>query len=161
MSGGKCVFSSEWDNAAQDTYLANYGEVPFGDITKIDEKIIPGHSLLMGGFPCQPFSNAGLKKGIEDTRGTLFYYIARILKEKQPKAVLLENVRGLISNDKGKTLQTILQTLTGMGYRCNISQDIIDDRSRVKELQKEASKMVLCAKDFGVPTVLTRFKNAF
>lgn len=155
--GGKCVFASEWDNAAQETYLANYGEVPFGDITKIDEKLIPDHSLLMGGFPCQPFSNAGLKKGIEDTRGTLFYHIARILKEKQPKAVLLENVRGLISNDKGKTLQTILQTLTGMGYKCNISQEIIDDRERVKELQKEAAKMVFCAKDFGVPQNRPRF----
>lgn len=154
--GGKCVFSSEWDKAAQDTYLANYGEVPFGDITKIDAKFIPNHSLLMGGFPCQPFSNAGLKKGIEDTRGTLFYNIARILKEKKPKAVLLENVRGLVSNDKGRTLQTILQTLTGMGYRCNISQDLIDN-GPIKQLQQEASKMIFCAKDFGVPQNRPRF----
>lgn len=150
--GGECVFSSEWDDAAKQTYFENYGEVPFGDITKKEIKeLIPEHfDVLCAGFPCQPFSNAGLKKGIEDTRGTLFYHIAEILEKHQPKAVLLENVRGLVSNDNGKTLQIILQTMTRIGYRCNISQDIIDN-GPISKLKTEASKMILSAKDFGVP----------
>lgn len=150
--GGKCVFSSEWDEAVKETYFNNYGEVPFGDITdQTIKSMIPDEfDVLCAGFPCQPFSNAGLKKGIEDTRGTLFYHIAEILRDHQPKAVLLENVRGLISNDKGKTIQTVLQTITGMGYKCNISQDLIDN-GPVKKLKDECSKMVLSAKDYGVP----------
>ena len=127
--GGKCVFSSEWDEAAKETYFQNYGEVPFGDITKPETKaLIPDYfDVLCAGFPCQPFSNAGLKKGIEDTRGTLFYHIAEILRDHQPKAVILENVRGLISNDKGNTIQTVLRTITDMGYCCNVPQDLIDN----------------------------------
>lgn len=150
--GGKCVFSSEWDEAAKQTYFRNYGEVPFGDITKPEIKnLIPDYfDILCAGFPCQPFSNAGLKKGIEDTRGTLFYHIAEILRDHQPKAVLLENVRGLISNDKGKTIQTVLRTITGMGYKCNISQELIENGS-INKLKEECSKMVLSAKDYGVP----------
>lgn len=150
--GGECVFSSEWDKAAQETYFQNYGEVPYGDITQqvIKDRIPEHFNLLCAGFPCQPFSNAGLKRGIEDTRGTLFYEIADILQNHQPEVVLLENVRGLISNDKGNTLRTILQTITHLGYRCNISQEIIDNGT-ASELQKQASKMVLCAKDYGVP----------
>lgn len=150
--GGKCVFSSEWDDAAKQTYFANYGEVPFGDITKSDIKgLIPHHfDVLCAGFPCQPFSNAGLKKGIEDTRGTLFYHIAEILRDHQPKAVLLENVRGLISNDNGNTIQTILRTITGMGYCCNIPQNLIE-KGPVSKLKEECAKMVLSAKDYGVP----------
>ena len=150
--GGKCVFSSEWDEGAKHTYFRNYGEVPFGDITKPDIKnLIPDHfDVLCAGFPCQPFSNAGLKKGIEDTRGTLFYHIAEILRDHQPKAVLLENVRGLISNDKGKTIQTVLRTITGMGYKCNVSQELIEN-GPINKLKTECSKMVLSAKDYGVP----------
>lgn len=150
--GGKCVFSSEWDEAAKHTYFQNYGEVPFGDITKSEIKsLIPDYfDVLCAGFPCQPFSNAGLKKGIEDTRGTLFYHIAEILRDHQPKAVLLENVRGLISNDKGKTIQTVLRTITDMGYKCNISQELIEN-GPINKLKAECSKMVLSAKDYGVP----------
>jgi DNA (cytosine-5)-methyltransferase 1 len=150
--GGKCVFSSEWDEAAKETYFMNYGEVPFGDITKpeIKELIPDKFDVLCAGFPCQPFSNAGLKKGIEDTRGTLFYHIAEILRDHQPKAVLLENVRGLISNDKGNTIQTVLRTITNMGYRCNISQELIED-GPITKLKDECAKMVLSAKDYGVP----------
>lgn len=150
--GGQCVFSSEWDEAAKDTYFRNYGEVPFGDITKPEIKaLIPDQfDVLCAGFPCQPFSNAGLKKGIEDTRGTLFYHIAEILRDHQPKAVLLENVRGLISNDKGNTIQTVLRTITGMGYTCNVPQDLIDN-GPIDKLKAECGKMVLCAKDYGVP----------
>lgn len=151
-AGGKCVFSSEWDEAAKETYFQNYGEVPFGDITKPEIKaLIPDDfDVLCAGFPCQPFSNAGLKKGIEDTRGTLFYHIAEILRDHQPKAVILENVRGLISNDKGKTIQTILRTITGMGYCCNVSQNYIEN-GPISKLKAECTKMVLSAKDYGVP----------
>ncbi len=110
--GGKCVFSSEIDRYAKKTYEINFGEVPFGDITKIDEKDIPEHDILCAGFPCQAFSIAGKRKGFEDeTRGTLFFDIARILKEKKPKAFFLENVKGLRNHDKGRTLKTILKTL--------------------------------------------------
>lgn len=115
--GGKCVFSSEIDVFAQKTYHANFGEIPFGDITKIDEKDIPEHDILLGGFPCQAFSIAGRKLGFEDTRGTLFFDVARIIKEKKPKAFFLENVKGLVGHDRGKTLKTILNTLRNdLGY---------------------------------------------
>lgn len=151
-NGGECVFSSEWDDAAKQTYYENYGEVPFGDITKDETKaLIPEHfDVLCAGFPCQPFSNAGLKKGIEDTRGTLFYHIAEILETRKPKAVFLENVRGLISNDGGRTFQTVLRTITNMGYTCNITSEKLETYSFAK-LKNEASKMVLSAKDYGVP----------
>jgi len=150
--GGKCVFSSEWDKAAKETYYDNYGEVPFGDITKQSIKaLIPEQfNVLCAGFPCQPFSNAGLKRGIEDVRGTLFYEIAEILQEHQPEVVLLENVRGLISNDNGRTLQTILQTITHLGYKCNIPQEYIDNGPIIR-IKAEAARMVLSAKDYGVP----------
>ena len=131
--GGKCVFSSEWDKYSQQTYEKNFGEVPFGDITKINEKEIPDHDILCAGFPCQAFSIAGKRSGFEDTRGTLFFDVARIIKEKQPKAFFLENVKGLISHDRGKTLKTILNTLReDLGY-------FVPD------------PQVLNAKDFGVP----------
>ncbi len=151
-NGGRCVFSSEWDDAAKQTYYENYGEVPFGDITKDETKaLIPEHfDVLCAGFPCQAFSNAGLKKGIEDTRGTLFYHIAEILSTHKPKAVFLENVRGLISNDNGNTIRIVLKTITSMGYKCNISSDIIENGS-LQKLKTEASKLVLSAKDYGVP----------
>ena len=150
--GGECIFSSEWDESAKETYFANYGEVPFGDITRTSTKdLIPEHfNVLCAGFPCQPFSNAGLKKGIEDTRGTLFYEIADILRVHHPEVVLLENVRGLISNDNGKTIQTILRTIINLGYRCNIPEELIVN-GPINQLKKEASKMVLSAKDYGVP----------
>jgi len=93
--GGKCVFSSDIDYHAKRTYEYNFGEVPFGDITEIDEKEVPEHDVLLAGFPCQAFSIAGRRAGFEDTRGILFFEVARIIKEKQPKAVVLENVKGL------------------------------------------------------------------
>jgi DNA (cytosine-5)-methyltransferase 1 len=99
---GKCVFSSEIDRYARKSYELNFAEVPFGDITKIDEKKIPDHDILCAGFPCQAFSIAGKRKGFNETRGTLFFDIARILSEKRPKAFLLENVKGLRNHDRGK-----------------------------------------------------------
>lgn len=111
--GGKCVYSSEWDPQAQKTYLANYGEVPFGDITKESTKqYIPDNfDVLCAGFPCQAFSLAGKRRGFEETRGTLFFDVAEILRRKRPKAFFLENVKGLMIHDKGKTLDTILNVL--------------------------------------------------
>ena len=111
--GGKCVYSSEWDTQAQKTYLANYGEVPFGDITKESTKqYIPDNfDILCAGFPCQAFSLAGKRRGFEETRGTLFFDVAEILRRKRPKAFFLENVKGLMIHDKGKTLDTILNVL--------------------------------------------------
>lgn len=114
--GGKCVFSSEWDKFAQQTYKVNFGETPYGDITKIDEKDIPHFDVLCAGFPCQPFSMAGLKKGFEDTRGTLFFDIARIINYHKPKIVFLENVKNLLNHDNGNTFETIKKTLENLGY---------------------------------------------
>lgn len=131
--GGKCVFSSEIDKYCQLTYEANFGEKPYGDITKIGEKDIPNHDLLLAGFPCQAFSIAGKKGGFNDTRGTLFFDIARIIKEKQPKAFFLENVKGLVSHDRGRTLKVILNTL-----RNDLNYYVPDPE-------------IVDAKDFGVP----------
>ncbi|KAB0444476.1 DNA cytosine methyltransferase [Lysinibacillus fusiformis] len=115
--GGKCVFTSEWDFYAQKSYEANYGEVPFGDITQIDERLIPNHDVLLAGFPCQAFSIAGRRGGFDDTRGTLFFDVARIIREKRPQAFFLENVKGLRNHDRGRTLNTILNTLReDLGY---------------------------------------------
>ena len=116
--GYSCVFSSEWDKHAQKTYLANYGEMPFGDICKEStKKFIPKKfDLLLAGFPCQAFSIMGKMKGFEDTRGTLFFEVASILKRSQPKAFLLENVKQLTTHDGGKTFKVILETLNDLGY---------------------------------------------
>lgn len=123
--GGKCVFTSEWNEFAKKTYEANFGEVPFGDITKISETQIPDHEILLAGFPCQPFSIAGVSKKnalgrahgfLDETQGTLFFDIARILKHKRPKAFMLENVKNLRSHDKGNTFKVIENTLKELGY---------------------------------------------
>src|SRR5207344_931023 len=118
--GGKCVFTSEWNHYAKKTYEANFGEVPFGDITQIKTSEIPDHDVLLAGFPCQPFSIAGVSKknalgrahGFHDeTQGTLFFDVARIIEEKRPKGFLLENVKNLRSHDKGRTFDVIMRTL--------------------------------------------------
>lgn len=117
--GGKCVFTSEWDKEAQKTYRANFGEVPFGDITKphIKSYIPKEFDVLCAGFPCQAFSIAGKRGGFDDTRGTLFFDVAEIIKKHKPKAIFLENVKGLRSHDKGQTLSTILNVLRNdLGY---------------------------------------------
>lgn len=136
--GGKCVFTSEWDKEAKRTYKANFGERPFGDITKEETKaFIPdGFDLLCAGFPCQAFSIAGKRGGFEDTRGTLFFDVAEIIKRKKPKAIFLENVKGLTTHDNGKTLQVILNTLEELNYTVHTK--------------------IINAKDFGVPQVRER-----
>ncbi|MGQ1890931.1 DNA cytosine methyltransferase [Thermophagus sp. OGC60D27] len=133
--GGKCVFSSEWDKQAKKTYEVNFGEVPFGDITKEEtKKFIPdGFDVLCAGFPCQAFSIAGKRGGFEDTRGTLFFDVAEIIKRKRPKALFLENVKGLVNHDRGKTLATILNVLRN------------DLNYYVPEPE------IINARDFGVP----------
>lgn len=123
--GGKCVFTSEWDSFSKKTYEANFGEVPFGDITKIKENEVPDHDILLAGFPCQPFSIAGVSKKnalgkahgfLDETQGTLFFDVARIIKHKRPAAFMLENVKNLVSHDKGKTFTIIKETLKELGY---------------------------------------------
>jgi len=110
------VFSSEIDKYARQIYKKNFGVEPNGDITKIKSADIPGHDILCGGFPCQSFSIAGKRRGFEDTRGTLFFEIMRIVESKRPKLLFLENVRGLLSHDEGRTFQTILRSMDDLGY---------------------------------------------
>ncbi|EGR4051117.1 DNA (cytosine-5-)-methyltransferase [Vibrio cholerae] len=152
--GGHCVFTSEWDKFAQKTYLENYGEMPNGDITKIAAKDIKDHDILLGGFPCQAFSQAGLKKGFNDTRGTMFFEIQRILAAKRPKAFLLENVKQLRGHDKGRTLKTILDILQGKHEQA-IPDDIpLSEEARhalADKLNYWVDIKVLRAADFGSP----------
>lgn len=116
-AGGECVFTSEWDPHAQRTYQANFGERPHGDITQIKSSDIPDFDVLLAGFPCQPFSSIGRRQGfLHETQGTLFYDVARIIKDKNPKAFLLENVPGLLTHDNGKTFEVIKNTLLELGY---------------------------------------------
>lgn len=112
----KCVLSSDIDQEAQKAYFANFDEIPIGDITKVGAQDVPDHDILFGGFPCQAFSIIGGRKGFEDTRGTLFFDIARILAVKKPRAFVLENVKQLTSHDNGRTLSVILETLKDLGY---------------------------------------------
>jgi DNA (cytosine-5)-methyltransferase 1 len=126
-----CVYSNEWDKYANSVYRKHFGECDNRDIRTVDAKGLPDFDLLCGGFPCQSFSIAGKRRGFDDTRGTLFFDIARILKEKQPGLCLLENVKGLLSHDNGRTFKTIISTLTELGYDCQWQ--------------------VLNSKDFGVP----------
>ena len=122
--GGKCVFSSEWDIHAQEMYYYNFGEMPEGDITKIHESDIPDHDILLAGFPCQPFSIIGDKQGFTDTRGTLFFDIERILRRKRPRAFVLENVKQILTHDKGRTFAVIQEHLWRLGY--TIYHDVLN-----------------------------------
>ena len=126
-----CVYSNEWDKYANSVYRKHFGECDQSDIRTVPAESIPDHDLLCGGFPCQSFSIAGKRRGFDDTRGTLFFDIARILKAKQPRLCLLENVKGLLSHDEGRTIKTIFATLDELGY----------------DLQWQ----VCNSKDFGVP----------
>lgn len=129
--GAKCVYSNEWDIPAQEVYKANFGETPEGDITKVDEKTIPDHDIICAGFPCQAFSISGKRRGFEDSRGTLFFDVARIVKEKKPKVVFMENVRNFAAHDGGRTIEVVKNTMEELGYSFNYK--------------------VLSATDYGVP----------
>lgn len=152
--GGKCVLTSEWDKFAQKTYAANYGEVPKGDITQINALDIPEHDILLAGFPCQAFSQAGLKQGFDDTRGTMFFEVQKILAAKRPKAFLLENVKQLQGHNKGQTLETILAILRGE-HNQEIPENIpMSDEARnalSHKLNYHTDVKVLRARDFGAP----------
>lgn len=151
--GGKCVFSSEWDEFAKKTYALNFGHEPKGDITTIAAKDIGEHDLLLGGFPCQAFSNAGLKRGFFDTRGTMFFEIQRILAEWRPKMFLLENVKQLRGHDKGRTLQTILSILDGdcPPLPDDVPMSLEARKSLSRKLNYAVDWRVLSATSFGVP----------
>jgi len=136
-NGGKCVFSSEWDKDARKTYEANFSDIPDGDITKIEARKIPDHDLLSAGFPCQPFSSIGQRAGFKHkTQGTLFYDVLRIINAKRPSSILLENVKGLTTHDKGNTFRVIRESLIEAGY--------------------EIYFRILDAADYGVPQIRKR-----
>lgn len=154
QAGGRCVFSSEWDKFAQKTYAANFGELPAGDITQINARDIPNHDILLGGFPCQAFSQAGLKRGFSDTRGTMFFEIQRIIAQKRPKAFMLENVKQLQGHEKGRTLQTILDILEGRNVQEIPTEIPMSDEARAaleQRLNYQVFYKVLRAADFGIP----------
>ena len=139
-AGGHCVYSNEWNKYSQQTYFANFGEQPDGDITKVDENSIPNHDILVAGFPCQPFSIAGVSKkqslgratGFEDkTQGTLFFDICRILKAKRPKAFMLENVKNLCSHDRGRTFKVITESLDELDYE--VFYQVLDGQNYVPQ----------------------------
>lgn len=138
--GGDCVYSNEWNKYCQQTYFANFGEQPDGDITKVDARIIPNHDILVAGFPCQPFSIAGVSKkqsmgratGFEDkTQGTLFFDVCRIIKAKRPKAFMLENVKNLKSHDRGNTFKVIMESLDELDYQ--VFYAILDGQNYVPQ----------------------------
>lgn len=151
--GVQNVFSSEWDKFAQKTYAANFGEMPLGDITKISTKGIPKHDILLAGFPCQAFSQAGLRQGFMDTRGTLFFEIQRILASKQPRMFLLENVKQLKGHDKGRTLDTILNILKGNKAEVPSGLELSEESREALEtkLNYHVHYKVLRSSDYGVP----------
>lgn len=152
--GGHCVFTSEWDKFSKKTYAANYGEIPNGDITEIAASDIPKHDLLLAGFPCQAFSQAGLKQGFNDTRGTMFFEIQRILAHHRPKAFLLENVKQLKGHDQGRTLKTILAILEGRAVPDIPGTVPMSDEAReslATKLNYRVGYRVLKAANFGVP----------
>lgn len=149
----KCVFSSEWDKFASMTYEANYGEKPYGDITKINEEDIPDHDVLLAGFPCQPFSNIGKREGfLHETQGTLFFDILRILKKKLPKMFLLENVKGLLNIDNGKTFDTIIKSLRSLKY--SVFYEVLDAQNFGLAQKRERIMIVGFRKDLNI----TEFK---
>lgn len=140
QAGGHCVYSNEWNKYSQQTYFANFGEQPDGDITKVDENSIPDHDILVAGFPCQPFSIAGVSKkqslgratGFEDkTQGTLFFDICRILKAKRPKAFMLENVKNLKGHDRGRTFKVITEALEELDYE--VFHAVLDGQNYVPQ----------------------------
>lgn len=115
--GAKCIYSNEWNKPVQEVYLENFGEIPEGDITKVDENTIPEHDILCAGFPCQAFSISGKQKGFEDNRGTLFFDVARIVKVKKPKIVFMENVKNFATHNAGRTLSLVKKTMEKLGYQ--------------------------------------------
>jgi DNA (cytosine-5)-methyltransferase 1 len=155
-AGGRCVYSNEWNKYCQRTYFSNFGEVPDGDITKVEAENIPDHDILVAGFPCQPFSIAGVSKknslgratGFEDkTQGTLFFDVCRIIKAKRPKAFMLENVKNLCSHDKGRTFKVICESLDELDYK--IFYQVIDGQNYVPQHRERILIVGFDRKRFG------------
>lgn len=145
----RAVFSSEWDKFAVQTYTANYGDVPHGDITEIHEDDIPNHDVLLAGFPCQPFSQIGKQEGFgHETQGTLFFDVLRILNKKRPKMFLLENVKGLLTNDKGNTFKVILENLEELGY--SVFYDVLDAQNFGLPQRRQRVLIVGFRPDLGI-----------
>ena len=147
--GAKCVYSNEWDIHAQNVYAANFGEIPDGDITKVDEKSIPDHDILCAGFPCQAFSISGKQRGFADSRGTLFFDVARIVKEKKPKVVFLENVKNFATHDGGRTLQVVEATMRELGY--DFYQKVLNAVDYGVPQKRERIYMVCFREDLDLP----------
>ena len=146
--GAKCVYSSEWDKAAQEVYKNNFGDLPDGDITKVDEKTIPQHDIICAGFPCQAFSISGKQRGFEDSRGTLFFDVARIAKEHKPKIIFLENVKNFASHDNGNTLKVVKNTLEELGY--DVNYQVLNSVKYGVPQKRERIYIVCFRKDLGV-----------
>ena len=146
--GAKCVYSNEWDKPAQKVYNSNFDDTPEGDITLVDEKTIPNHDILCAGFPCQPFSISGKRGGFEDSRGTLFFDVARIVKEKTPKVVFLENVKNFASHDEGRTLQVVQATMEELGY--TFFQKVLNAVDYGIPQKRERIYMVCFRKDLNI-----------
>lgn len=147
--GAVCVYSSENDIFAREVYKENFGEFPDGDITKVNEKTIPDHDILCAGFPCQPFSISGRQHGFLDSRGTLFFDIARIVKEKRPKVVFMENVKNFVSHDGGRTLEVVKGTMEELGYFFN--WQVLNSADYGVPQRRERIYMVCFRKDLNIP----------
>lgn len=160
--GAKCVYSNEWDIPAQQVYYDNFGDFPEGDITKVDETTIPEHDILCAGFPCQAFSISGKQRGFEDSRGTLFFDVARIVKAKKPKIVFMENVKNFATHDGGKTLEVVKATMENLGYTFN--QRVLNSVDYGVPQKRERIYMVcfrndVAAKNFAFPKAITLTKH--
>lgn len=155
----QCVFSCEWDKSAQKTYFANFGEIPYGDITQIDEKDIPAHDVILAGFPCQPFSMIGKREGFDDEkgRGTLFFDILRIIKYHKPKMLFLENVPGILTIQDGETFKIILKLLNGEGY--DVYWEVLDSANFGLPQSRKRVVIVGFRKDLNIKNFVIPKKN--
>ena len=156
-NGFECVFSSDYNKEVQDTYEKNYKEKPFGDLTKLNPKELPEFDILLGGFPCQPFSISGKKKGFDDTRGTLFFDVCRIIEEKKPQIVILENVKHLIHHDKKNTFKVILKSLSNLNY--NVSYKVLNTKDFGLPQNRERI-FIICTKNHFFDFELMRKKTS-
>lgn len=148
--GANCVYSNEWDEPVQKVYADNFGDTPEGDITKVDENAIPDHDILCAGFPCQAFSISGKQRGFEDSRGTLFFDVARIVKAKKPKIVFMENVKNFATHDEGRTLAVVKSTMEELGY--TFYQKVLNAVDYGVPQKRERIYMVCFRNDLNIST---------
>lgn len=160
--GAECVYSNEWNVPVQKVYHENFGDMPEGDITRVDETTIPDHDILCAGFPCQPFSISGNRLGFEDCRGTLFFDIARIVREKRPKIVFMENVKNFATHDGGRTLEVVKRVMEGLGY--TLKQRVLNSADYGVPQKRERIYMVcfrndIATNDFSFPKTIKLEKH--